>query len=57
VNLTVALTLQEKSISEVANTLKQGVKKQIIPDKKQTNFKQVSSHERGRISGIERGNI
>jgi hypothetical protein len=50
VNLIVALTLQEKSISEVANTIMQGVKKQIIPDKKK--FKEVRSRERGIISGI-----
>jgi hypothetical protein len=53
VNLIVALTLQEKSISEVVNTLKRGVKKQIISEKKiETNLKRVRSHEMGRISGI-----
>lgn len=51
-NLIVALTLQDKSVSEVANRITQGVKKQIIPDKIETNFKQVRSHERGGISGI-----
>jgi hypothetical protein len=55
VNLIVALTLQDKSISEVANTRTQGVKKQTIPDKKiETNFEQVRFHERGRISAIWR---
>ena len=52
-NLIVVLTLQEKSTWELANRLTQGVKKQIIPEKKkEKNFKQVRSRERGGISGI-----